>query len=486
VTGWRGRALAMAAIVVVLGGLTIALGERIGINAGQGWDGQDYLRWSGDFWHRVVELGVTRYQAQRVLPSAIVYAVLHGLHVSPTVEHHVVGFALLDLALLAGAAALWAHLAHAMSWRRAATWVGFVALFGGFANARHALYDPVLTDSTAFALGMGMTWAYLTRRPAFVALAGALGCITWPALPPIACVLLVLRRPAAPVAPARVSMRWPAAGLAIVAALAFILLALHYQRAPLAELGMAKFAAWVRTDLFALTLPLLAALLAAGWYLLAREPRLWQVRGYVQTLTVRHVVAALCAVAAMLAARAWWLAQAGTQGPGPGGATFAYEHTQEALRGPLWGPVHHFVYFGPIVGIAMLAWRRIAALAAEWGPGVVVALAFVVAFAAGSESRQWIHLLPLLVAITIAATDDRWTARRAAGFTLLALAWSKLWFYIGYAEPGDWHAFPDQRYFMHHGPFATDAMYLVHLVAAALTIAVLALLVRRPRALPAG
>jgi len=34
-------------------------------------------------------------------------------------------------------------------------------------------------------------------------------------------------------------------------------------------------------------------------------------------------------------------------------------------------------------------------------------------FVAASESRQWIHLWPLLVAATIAATDARWTPRRA-------------------------------------------------------------------------
>jgi hypothetical protein len=177
----------------------------------------------------------------------------------------------------------------------------------------------------------------------------------------------------------------------------------------------------------------------------------------------------------------------GRRGEGPTGAQFLCEHTLAAIRGPLWGPIHHVVYFGPIVVVAALAWRPIARVASGWGPGAIVALAMAVAFAAGSNSRQWNHLLPMLVAATIAATDARWTTRSVAAFVVLSAAWSKVWLKIGYDQAITWWQFPNQRYFMNHGPYANDDMYLVHLAAVVVTaIGLWAALRRGERATPAA
>ncbi len=485
---WRGRAAAMAAIVIALGAATMLFGERIGVNRGQGWDGETYVRWAADFHRELFDVGTTRYQAQRVLPSAVVHHALRLAGVRPTIPNIVVAFQLLDLALLVLAAVLWARIGALVRWRAASIWVGFAALFGCFANARHALYYPALTDSAAFALGMAMTWSFLGRRPIALWLCAALGGVTWPALTPAALALLVLRRPAEP--PEEPAGRWRphlragSLALALAATAAFLLLARHYYLHPVRALGMEKLVAWVRRDLLVPTAVLLAAYLGAAWYLVVRPPRLWNVRGHLASISWRHVAAVALATAALWIARGFWLDRVATRGPGPSGEQFVFMTTIEALRGPLWGPVHHVVYFGPIIAVAALAWRRIGEVAAAWGPAAALTLATIVAFGAASESRQWIHLLPFLVAVTIAATDERWTPRRAAVFVALALAWSKLWLRIGYDAPGIWHEFPQQRYFMHLGPWAGDRMYLVHLGCAIATALVLLALLRAPRGRP--
>ena len=112
----------MAAIVLALGVLEIAFGERIGINGGQGWDGQAYTQWAVDFPHQVVAHGLTQYYAQRVLPSAAIYYASHALGVAPTVPHAIFAFQLLDLAMLVASALVYAHLAtRVMKWRAAAS-----------------------------------------------------------------------------------------------------------------------------------------------------------------------------------------------------------------------------------------------------------------------------------------------------------------------------------------------------------------------------
>jgi hypothetical protein len=450
----------MAGLVLVACAASWMFGERIGINGGQGWDGMGYTQWARDFWNAVVVKGLTRYHSQRILPSAIVHYALRGTGEALTSPHVIAAFAVLNAVVLAGAAALYAHAAGHLHLSRATTWVGFAALFASFANLKHAPYYPTLTDASAFALGMLLAWGALTRRLWAVWLAGLLGIATWPALPPIAVALLVLPcRDGEPVS----RPRWLAAAAGAIAAVAFCAIAVHYMRHPVPNVGDDKFAAWVlRGAVLPVSLCAVAAFVACGLYPLVRgTPLRWP-----------HVAGSIAAIV-LVVVRAIWIAKLGTHGPGPSGAQFICEHALSAIRGPLWGPVHDVVYYGPIIVVAMLHWRQLAAWAARLGAGAAFTLAITVAFAAGSQSRLWNHLVPFLVLGTLVVTDDRWTRGRALAFAALALAWSKVWFTIGYDRHINWLVFPNQRYYMHQGPWASNTMYLVHLAAAAVTCAVL-------------
>ncbi len=480
----------MVAIVAALCAATWIWGEQIGINGGMGWDGQSYVQWAEDIPKRLVDAGTTQFHAQRVLPSVVVWGLMQLTGRVHTTPHLVEMFRLFDIALLLAAAWLWAHLAIRMRWRRATSWVGFVALFGCFANARHALYYPALTDTAALLLGLVVAWAYLLRHPIVLWGAALASAFTWPALTLTAFALLLLPRQSEPLpepdARWRVPIRGGSALLALAATALIIGLGFHYLAHPVQSLGMAKFATWVRRDWLVMTVPLLAAVLLAAWYLLLDQPALGTLRALVHRQRVRHIALALAGIAAILVVRAWWLGKVGTRGPGPTGAHFLCQVTLEALRGPLWGVVHHVVYFGPIVLVAMLCWPGVCRTAASWGHGTVLALVVVVAFSAASESRQFIHLFPLLVAATVAATDTRWTPLRAGAFAALALVWSKVWLSIGYNAPGDWRVFPTQRYFMQLGPWASDTTWAWHLAACVLTTGALWLLLRRRRDEPSA
>lgn len=466
----RRDGLAMAVLVAVGGALAIAFAERIGINDGQGWDGMSYAQWAQDLPQALRE-GLTQYHAQRVLPSAAVWAALKlagAVHDNP---HVLRGFAVLDVVVLAASAALWARIATLLAWSRPAAWAGFVALFGSFAIAKHATYYPALTDPTAFALGMVMVWAYLADRPIALWLCAVLGVVTWPALPPLALAMLVF--PRATMGDGAPLDRRITRGLGGAAAALFVVLGFVYMFDPIAA-GDDKFAAWVSRPWLVVTVPLLVAMIGGGIAIVLAPVRWRALVAYVRELSRPRLVRALVAVLVLLIARAVYLARVGIDGPGPTGAQFLCEHTLSALRGPLWGPVAHVVYFGPIIAVAIVCWRRIGEVVWTWGPAAVLALVLVVAFAAGSNSRQWSHLVPFLVAATIAATHAWWTARRVLGFAVLAFAWSKVWFHLGYDTVIDWHSFPNQRYFMNTGPYSADGPYLVHLAAAAITIALVA------------
>lgn len=471
--------MVMVGLVIASCAITIGVGERIGVNGGQGWDGMGYTTWAQDFSRHVWTEGVTRYYSQRILPSALVGIGVHASGQPLGVPNVIFGFQILDALALVGGALIWTRIAAALQWRRLVAWVGFAALFLSFACARHALYYPTLTDSSAFLLGMAMTWGYVTNRAVILWVTAAFSAFTWPALVPHVVLMLLVPRAREPVPAAKLSeprVRSLAIGLGCVAAVGYTSLSLHYYRSPLPAAGFDKFAKWVHADLLILTLPVTAAVLGVGTYVLFAERSAWNLPYVWRDQRWRRRALVVLGVAALLLARGWWIHRVGTRGDGPTLPEFVCQQALEALRGPLWGLVHHVVYFGPVIVVAVLSWRAIAKTAAAWGPATTITMAILLAFVPGSESRQWIHLFPFLVTITMTATHDRWTRNTALVFFACALGWSKLWLHIGYDAPGNWLVFPTQKYFMHLGPWASDTMYLVHLTAFAVTVVVVYLL----------
>ncbi|MFT3699054.1 MAG: hypothetical protein QM831_38265 [Kofleriaceae bacterium] len=448
-------AISFPAIVAAGGAAAIAFGEKIGINGGQGWDGLAYTEWA-IHGTRVLHEGLTRYHAQRVLPSLIVSPFAHDVHSTLN------AFAIWNVIVLTIAAVLWADLSR--RWTRPAAWAGFIALFGSFAVAKHAIYYPALTDPTAFALGMLMVWGFLTKRPIALVIAAIAGALTWPALPPLALAMLIVPTGR----PIERDIPKLAVGAGMLAAIVFLAVGLRYLAHPVPDVGDEKFADWVMRPWLALTLPLLVAMIVAGIYYVVAPTG--GVIAYVRGLSRRRLAVTVAITSAIYVGLALYLSQVGTKGAGPTGAQFLCEHTLAAFRGPLWGPVAHVVYFGPIVVIAMLAWKRIGRVAWSWGPAMSLALAMIVMFAAGSNSRQWSHLVPVLVAVTIAATEARWTWWTVSGFAALTLAWSKIWLHIGYDSVDNWLRFPNQRYFMQTGPYMATDTFVVHLIAVVLTL----------------
>src|SRR3954466_13654830 len=125
--------LGMVALVAALAIVTIAWGERIGVNGGEGWDGRAYASWAGDFPGTVLAQGVNPYQSQRVVPSAIVYYAMAALGVAHPRVHVIFAFQLLDALALIATALLLYRIARTLAWSRAAAWTAFAATFLSFA-----------------------------------------------------------------------------------------------------------------------------------------------------------------------------------------------------------------------------------------------------------------------------------------------------------------------------------------------------------------
>jgi len=502
--------LGMVALVAALAIATIAWGERIGVNGGEGWDGRAYAAWARDFPGEVLGHGVTAYQSQRVTPSAIVYYAMAALGIAHTRAQVIAAFQVLDALALIATALLLYQIARTLAWSRAAAWAAFAAVMFSFAAARNALYYPTLTDPAAIMLGAALVSAYLARRPIAIGAVAVAAAGTWPALLPLALAALVLPRPGEPLPEPsggwagkwaeRWTERWGGrwAGrwarrlaarrvqlAAIIVAAAGGLITIVGLRSGLGHPYHPSVLAPAHRELFAVTFATCAATVAAGAYLVARQPPTWALAAYVRGLRRWQTALAIVVAAVIVVASSLWVRRVGTQGPGITVDEFKAMWAESALRAPLWGAVHHVVYFGPIVLVAIGAWPRVAAVVARWGPAAVAIAAMLVVLSLATESRVMSHLFVFVVVVAIEATAARWTPRRALVFAGLAAVWSKLWWRIGYAQPHDAWSWPDQRFTMHHGPWASDQAFLAHLAAALVSAVVLVVVLRREPPSPA-
>jgi hypothetical protein len=217
----------------------------------------------------------------------------------------------------------------------------------------------------------------------------------------------------------------------------------------------------------------------------ARQDQTWSVLPYLRQIGWLPIALALAAAAAILVIRGVWNDQVSTQGPGFTWRELRHYYAANAVRGPLWNTVHQVVYFGPIVVVAIAAWPRIARVAMQWGPAAILTLGMIVVTAVSADARHLLHLMPFVIVVTVTATADRWSVRRVIVFAALYLVWSKIWLKIGYVIVHDSLQWPDLRFFMQHGPWASDETFLAHLAAAIVTAVVLWLVLRRPVSSPA-
>jgi hypothetical protein len=250
----------------------------------------------------------------------------------------------------------------------------------------------------------------------------------------------------------------------------------------LADIDQPQIARWIARSwrtLWPLTIALTVLGCGAAAYFVGREPRTFALRTYAREVGIVRIALGAAGVVAVIGASAAWTAIAANANQGFGLVELEYYYVATALRGPAWNVVHHVVYWGPIVIVAIAAWPRIAAQAAAWSPGCAIVLGGVALAWIAPDARHLLHFMPFIVVIAVTATQAWWTRRATITFVVASVAWSKLWLPIHYDTVHDSYAWPDLRFFMQHAPWASDTTYAAHLAALAVTALALSIAVRR-------
>jgi hypothetical protein len=397
----------MMIAMLVIGLLQIFFAEKITLNGGLGADGTIYGHLVTDFPESLCQ--ITAYHFQRVVPSLMVYWGLYGLGLPhsdvPTVIR---GFEFLNLFWLVVATWAWGQIADEMKIKN--KWLGFTALFVNYFILKWNFYYPVLTDTTAFALGILMLLAYLKNWVIPLMVLTLVGTFTWPTL--IYCGILLLAFPRSPSQSHAIHTDWSilksvfnrfSTELSIV--LAFLLatviaggaIYLHY------NLKSRHDGAPVVLSVVNLSICGLAAYL----FLISRPWFENFLKKWVTWLTLRTLCRVILSVLFFILLKILIVELTRNNSlTGLDLSNWVRVAITVSIVKPLVFLLAHMVFFGPIILMAIFLWKQLCTLFFEYGLGVSFVILVGILMSIMSESRQLVNFFPIVAIFTAKILDD--------------------------------------------------------------------------------
>jgi hypothetical protein len=454
-----------------IGLLHLFFGETLRVNHGLGWDGLTYAGMARDFPALVSEGRLSPYFLVRVFPCAVIHYVLQLFDLPLTDRNILWNWRLLNLLLLVASGFFWARIVGEMKLTPRGQWFSGL-LFCNFFALKWYFYYPVLTDQTAFFLGLCMLDAYLKGKSGRLLLASVLCGFTWP-FGLYGGLLLYLwpREKTEPLGLGKISRP-----LAALMAVTFSGAAAHMVFSVGFKIGPSSYVAFNQSTVV-LSLAGLAAYLYFGSLPLLGHP------GFSRPLEIfKGLHWSRCLVAISVLAVDTYLFSL-CRGSSVTFLAVGKGIFISAIHRPLFFLVILAVFYGPMVLAGIFLWPKIARQVNACGFGLTLYVLTGLFLSVSDEARKVIIFFPFVLLFVFKICDDeKWPIPRLYFLAVLSLIYSKVWFWINVAPfTGDLQRYPDQYYAMNTGWAMNNPMYITQGSIVLLTAAVLYfLLFRRP------
>ena len=448
----------MILIVLVMGTISIFFGEKIEANNGLGYDGKRYAEITQNFPQYVLHNQLSPYRIQRILPSAIVHYTLKSLGVPLEYRNIIRGFELYNLALILITIYVWSLISYELKLGIKGKWLGFLALYINFPLAKLNYYYPVLTDTSAFALGIILLYCFLKDNRVGVLFVTIAGAFTWPTMMYYGIILYLLPRREITHGPAK-----PCLDVTLAISSSAIVLS-----------GIIYYYFIRHSDIYpSSVVPLVdrVVYLSIAVVILYVFFSLRPIFDYDQLYNTKHLtkidpkrLIVISVVFVSIRILQYFLA-------GPGSSPKILELTcMLAIQRPFIFYLSHVIYYGPIILLTCLLWNRICRISHQFGIGLTLFMLMNIMLSLNSESRFLIPFFPFIVTLTVKSTEElRWRSSYYWFFAILCLLYSKIWLGINAGNAGPWKIL----YFMNFGPWMSNVMFITQGCFVFLTVAII-------------
>lgn len=426
-------------------------------NDGLGWDGTKYYDLTVNGFNSQI---LDSYLVLRIFPCLFIHILYKWLGLSFAPASVILGFKLMNTALLAVGALMVKNIFERFKLSPIAQLTGFTLVFLNYGVLNFTYYYPVMTDTPAFVLGIALFYFFVRGEFTNVLLTGLIGAFTWPLLLPMAFALILLSKQAGEYEPLPKPLLYGLGALCAAYAVGVSWYFVVNQNAK-------------ADDMF--TLPIVDGMLPASFLYLAvmyfgfaslLNNRYFLSLGYYRPLfTPGRIIALALAAGLFLALRSSLQVNAQSEFLSP--FTQVKITMVYAMQRPFIALVSHFNYFGVAISLCLIFWRKITAYISSFGPGVALTIfVSLFLFFAQAETRRLTYVFPwVLILVALFLGQYRFSNLFYTLLLIINLATSKLWLLFDYGTGNDrltdgTLGFPSQWFLMNLGRWMTEGVWL--------------------------
>ncbi|MBL7196532.1 MAG: hypothetical protein ISS47_00380 [Candidatus Omnitrophica bacterium] len=466
--------------------------ELVTYAGGLGWDGRLYGKIAKDFYNIVFVNGITSYHFHRILPSAIIYHIFSLFKIHKETINIVMGFEIYNLIIILISVYVWGLIADELRISTKGKWLGFIGLYINFAILKWIFYIPVTTDATAFVLSIFLIYYFLKNQPIGMLIVMILGNFTWPIFMEMGLILLMFPRLKQAIIPAsnkKSIIPNIAFSLIFLFGIIVVLFLTKHVFDGLPIIGPVLQNSTIIGSLLQGS-PVVESVLPLSIFL-AVLFIYYATKGildscYIPSLgsiKIKNLKYLIIGIISLVLIKAINFMLSSRYGAEAGYAFFSQfgiiisKLMYSGMRKPFIFGIAHVVFFGPVLLLTFLFWKRFCRTLNEYGPGFPLFIFVSLILSINSESRQLFSLFPVFAIFTVKALDQfEWKPSFYVFIGFISLLYSKIWLVINSVPAPDsnlseesYLLFPWQKLFMNIGHFMSDKMYIVQGSAILLT-----------------
>lgn len=423
--------------------------EKIAVNNGLGYDGVGYAELAANFDKLIVSQKIDSYRMQKIIPSVLIHYSFLLLHMEFTPRNIIRGFQVLNSILLIISFFVWQKIMTMSKIQIKYKILGLVFLFGNFAILKFNFYLPILTDTSAFTLGIILLYSYLAKKEKLILTVAVAGFFTWPSIFYNAIILYIFSFPQkiSENKNKRKTMPYKKIIFIVFLAAAHIFFLRNSNLKTVAIQEIKGQYLWLSIAVAVLYIYYFVSRLTSNINIVETFSSIKKLNVFKKIFVSAVIYFLLTVIQTKLS----------SSGASSKMKEFFDRTVFVSVTMPFIFYIAHVIYFGPAMLIFLIYFKKISVFIKKLGLGMVMVFLMNTFFCLFSESRIIINFFPMIIYVLILYLNRvRLKIFDEFGyFAMIALSFifSKFWLNIGLNQ---------NLYFMNFGPWMNEKAYFFH------------------------
>ncbi|MGC3976980.1 MAG: hypothetical protein QM751_01300 [Paludibacteraceae bacterium] len=455
------RLLIRALLVSILLGIIFYngfYGERITVGDGAGWDGGLYAKLCENFNTDFKGKNIDRYLFQRTLPFAVIHNVIEVFHLPKNIQTYNFLMSVINLLFVLVSAFVFFLISNFHKFNVKIEVIAFSSLFLNYPILKLMGYYPLLTDYLAFSFGLFSYYFYIktqdTRHKNILILLSVFYVFIHPTALLQGLTLALLQRDSL-LKTEKTDKNKVKRGLELFV---FTVPLFIYFAIGFSHIFLHKFGVNLRRDVTNVELIFVSFICTLVYIYFFSKETLYKLEfaDFLNKKGITNILKILI-IYAGVSFLIFFFANTHSRHSMD---RLLFEIATESLQAPFSNIVNMFAYYGLVIILLLIYWRKVAEIILNNGMGYLLVICMAFIFSIGNESRYLINFLPFLFmpVFILLNQEKKWSYSSSFVYLLLSLLLSRFWFAINKNGSFDW-----DNYMLSQGPWQPFVFYLMFL-----------------------